>query len=82
MNGQVRIHFKPKQDGYVTIKIYDFAMNLVTTVLDNKYEEGDQEHDTSWDGKNDKGDFVVNGVYFFKLEAKGQTEWGKVVVIK
>ena len=82
MNGQVRIHFKPKQDGYVTIKIYDFAMNLVTTVLDNKYEEGDQEHDTFWDGKNDKGDFVVNGVYFFKLEAKGQTEWGKVVVIK
>jgi len=25
---------------------------------------------------------VANGTYFFKLEAEGQTEWGKIVVIK
>jgi hypothetical protein len=82
MTGPVRIHFKPKQDGEVTIKIYDFAMNLVTTVMDKETKEGRGEYDTFWDGKNDKGDLVANGVYFFKLEAKGQTEWGKVVVIK
>ena len=82
MTGLIRIHFKPKQDGEVTIKIYDFAMNLVTTVLDKESKIGGQEYDTFWDGKNDKGDLVANGVYFFKLETKGQTEWGKVVVIK
>jgi hypothetical protein len=76
-----RIHYKPKRDGYVTIRIYDFAMNLVKEI-ESGSREGEQEYDEIWDGKNDEGDVVANGTYFFKVEAKGQTEWGKIVVIK
>jgi flagellar hook assembly protein FlgD len=43
---------------------------------------GGKEYDEIWDGKNDQGNMVANGTYFFKLEAQGQTEWGKIVVIK
>ena len=80
--GIVRIIYKPRKDGPVTIKIYDFAMNLVTTLVDNNSVAGiDQPKE--WDGRNDKGDIVANGVYFFKVEAPGgQTEWGKLVVLK
>jgi flagellar hook assembly protein FlgD len=78
----VRIHYKPQKDGPVTIKIYDFAMNLVTTLRDTKSAAG-IDQDKEWDGKNDKGDTVANGVYFFKVEAPGgQTEWGKLVILK
>jgi hypothetical protein len=80
--GVVRIHYKPQKDGPVTIKIYDFAMNLVTTLRDEKSAAG-IDQDKEWDGKNDKGDTVANGVYFFKVEAPGgQTEWGKLVILK
>lgn len=80
--GVVRIHYKPQKDGPVTIKIYDFAMNLVTTLRDTKSAAG-IDQDKEWDGKNDKGDTVANGVYFFKVEAPGgQTEWGKLVILK
>jgi ligand-binding sensor domain-containing protein len=80
--GVVRIHYKPQKDGPVTIKIYDFAMNLVTTLRDEKSAVG-IDQDKEWDGKNDKGDMVANGVYFFKVEAPGgQTEWGKLVILK
>jgi hypothetical protein len=80
--GIVRIIYKPRKDGPVTIKIYDFAMNLVTTLVDNNSVAGiDQPKE--WDGRNDKGDIVANGVYFFKVEAPGgQTEWGKLVILK
>jgi hypothetical protein len=80
--GVVRIHYKPQKDGPVTIKIYDFAMNLVKTLRDERSIAGiDQEKE--WDGRNDKGDIVANGIYFFKVEAPGgQTEWGKLVVLK
>jgi photosystem II stability/assembly factor-like uncharacterized protein len=80
--GVVRIHYKPQKDGPVTIKIYDFAMNLVITLVDEKSMAG-IEQDKEWNGKNEKGDIVANGVYFFKVEAPGgQTEWGKLVILK
>lgn len=82
--GQItRIHHRPKENGPVTVKIYDFAMDLVATLVDGKYRNGNEEYDEPWDGRNEKGDMVANGVYFFKVEAAGgQTEWGKVVVLK
>ena len=79
----VRIHHLPRQDGTVTIKIYDFAMNLVITLVNGQDRHGGVEYDEPWDGKNEKGDLVANGVYFFKVEAAGgQTEWGKLVILK
>jgi hypothetical protein len=80
--GVVRIHYKPREDGPVTIKIYDFAMNLVKTLRDEESAAG-IDQDKEWDGRNDKRDIVANGVYFFKVEAPGgQTEWGKLVILK
>jgi len=83
-SGQVvRIHHCPRQDGTVTIKIYDFAMNLVITLVNGQDRHEGVEYDEPWDGKNEKGDLVANGVYFFRVEAAGgQTEWGKLVILK
>lgn len=83
-NGEkVRIRYRPREDGRVTIKIYDFAMNLVKTLLDGQHRVKGEEYDELWDVRNDKGDIVANGVYFFKVEAPGgQTEWGKLVILK
>lgn len=83
-SGQVtRLHHRPLQAGPVTIKIYDFAMNLVITLVDGEHRNGGVEYDEPWDGRNGEGQVVANGVYFFRVEASGgQTEWGKVVVLK
>jgi hypothetical protein len=80
--GVTRIHYKPQTDGTATIKLYDFAMNLVTTLIDGKNVSAEVEYDEAWNGKNDKGDLVANGVYFFEVKIGNQKEWGKVVVIK
>ncbi|OGC83783.1 MAG: hypothetical protein A2W07_00430 [candidate division Zixibacteria bacterium RBG_16_43_9] len=82
-NQRVRIHYKPDSDGEVTIKIYDFEMKLVKTILGNAPRAGGVEYDEVWDGKNEKGETVANGIYFFKIEGPGgQKEWGKIGVIK
>lgn len=81
--GITRIHYLPKKDGRVTIKVYDFALNLVAKVLDNEFRQAGVEYDQIWDGRNQDGKIVANGVYFFKVEAEGgQKEWGKVAVIR
>jgi len=78
--GKTRICFDIEDPGAVTVKIYDFAMNLVTTIEQECVEIKGCK--VPWDARNDKGDVVANGVYFFKIESSGQTQWGKVVVIK
>jgi hypothetical protein len=82
-NEATRIHYQPKSDGDVTIKIYDFEMKLVKTILENGSRTGGVEYDQTWDGTNEKGDVVANGIYFFKIEGPGgQKEWGKIGVLK
>lgn len=81
--GVTRIHYAPKQSGKVTVKIYDFALNLVATLINNQMRQAGVEYDEIWDGRNKDGKIVANGVYFFKVDGEGgQKEWGKVAVIR
>ncbi|MFH0931450.1 MAG: FlgD immunoglobulin-like domain containing protein [Candidatus Zixiibacteriota bacterium] len=82
-NQKVRIHYQPKSDGYVTVKIYDFEMKLVKTLIENEEKKEGEESEAIWDGTNEKGEIVANGIYFFKVKGPGgQEEWGKIGVIK
>jgi hypothetical protein len=83
----VDFHFTIEQAGSVTLSIYDFAMNLVATPINNvHYDAGIypsmSSQGTTWDGFNDKGDLVAVGVYYFKVEdGSGEAHWGKLAVI-
>ncbi|MEW6050066.1 MAG: hypothetical protein AB1644_03270 [Candidatus Zixiibacteriota bacterium] len=71
----------------VTIEIYDFAMNLVKRVFENRfYPQGTYQGFYSgvpeWDGRNGRDQAVAVGVYYFKvLYSSGETRWGKLAVI-
>jgi hypothetical protein len=42
-----------------------------------------ESDDIVWDGTNDKGSTVANGIYFYRIELDyGEDLWGKVAVIK
>ena len=83
----VDFHFVVEEAGNVTLEVYDFAMNLVATPINNFYypagiypSQGHQGN--TWDGYNDKGDLVAVGVYYFKIKFdSGETRWGKLAVI-
>ncbi|MBN1351629.1 hypothetical protein JXJ21_19600 [candidate division KSB1 bacterium] len=79
--GHVRIQYKTTKSTTVSIKIYDFAMDLVTTVIQGE-SRGIGNFNEIWDGKNDKGDMVANGVYFYSVELDGDgTHWGKIMIL-
>jgi len=78
------IHFKPADDTRATIKIYDMNLELVKTVVPGIQRRGGVESDDIvWDGTDNDGDLVANGVYFYRIQLdSGDDLWGKVVVIK
>jgi len=83
----VDFHFVVEEAGSVTLEVYDFAMNLVATPINNSYYEAgiypsQGRQGKTWDGRNDKGDLVAVGVYYFKVKlGSGETRWGKLAVI-
>lgn len=81
-SGVTRIHHKPLQSGSVTVQIFDFALNEVIALVEGQPRIGGEECDEPWDGKDQDGKEVATGIYFFKVESPGQTQWGKIVVLK
>lgn len=67
----------------VTIRIFDFGMNLVKTLIQNAPRTASEEVFEMWDGRHERGDYVSNGVYFYRIDA-GSDEplFGKILVIK
>ncbi|HMK39680.1 MAG TPA: FlgD immunoglobulin-like domain containing protein, partial [Bacteroidota bacterium] len=80
----VRFHYNLGQSSAtVSIEVFDFAMNRVRTVLRDAPRSGQPERDEVWDGRDEQGSFVLNGVYFFRVTVNGGTPaWGKVMVIQ
>ncbi len=72
----------------VTIRIFDFGMHFVRTVIQNA-PRGNQLHSVGsgetldyWDGTDDNGNMVPNGAYFYRIDAGSQKPvYGKILVL-
>lgn len=73
----VRIAYERDAPGPVEVTIYDFGMNRVRTLTDQK-PAGQQE--TIWRGKDDRGLRVPTGTYFYQVDLGDRTVSGKILV--
>lgn len=78
LDGVIRFRYKlASAASSVTIRVFDFSMNLVRTIQTSKAEE------ESWNGRSDAGARVANGVYFYSVSATNDKPlWGKVLVLE
>jgi hypothetical protein len=79
-NPQTTIAFSVRERGLVTLKVYDVSGELVRTLADESFTEG--AHTKVWDGRNDAGQPVSSGVYFYKLVSNNFTQTKKMVLLK
>jgi hypothetical protein len=63
-----------------TLKIYNVRGQLVRTLVDEPKISGTYE--VIWDSKDDRGEAVSSGVYFYKLKAGDYTETKKMILMK
>jgi photosystem II stability/assembly factor-like uncharacterized protein len=80
----VRIHYAVQAGGAsVTVEVFDFGMNRVKTVVKDATRSVAGERDEIWDGTNDAGQQLTNGVYFYRVTLSGQEPmWGKIMVLQ
>lgn len=81
-DGHVRFQYNTINSTRVTVRVYDFAMDLVAEVASGVSRSGGGSFSEIWNGRNQRGEVVANGVYFYSIELDGDgTYWGKVMVL-
>jgi len=79
---KLTFHYPVPQPANVTIEIYDFAMNLVKTVINSEPKMDGVASTDQWDGTNGWGKIVAVGIYYFKVSlSTGETYWGKLAIM-
>ena len=84
-NPETWIPYQLAEPAAVTLRIYAISGALVRT-LDLGYQSAGRYHDRSraayWDGKNEVGESVASGVYFYTLTAGDFTATRKMLIRK
>jgi hypothetical protein len=80
-NPTTTIEFSVKERANVQLRIYNVAGQLVRTLVNEAKTPG-EVHTATWDGRNDAGQSVSSGVYFYKLVAGSFVQTKKMVLLK
>ena len=79
-NPSTLIKFDMKDKGFVALKVYNVAGQLVRTLVNGTKDAG--SHTITWDGKNNRGGAVASGIYFYKMETKDFSQTKKMVMLR
>jgi len=79
----IKIKYGLSTNSDITIRIMNFGMELVKTLVQNT-PRGIGEQFEFWDGKDELGQIVTNGVYFYRIDSDDFSKplFGKIMVLK
>ena len=84
-NPETWIPYQLSEGSTVTVKIYDIRGHLIRTVDVGHKPMGyylTRERAIYWDGRNEKGEPVSSGVYFYTLNTDTYTQTRRMVIVK
>jgi hypothetical protein len=79
-NPTTTIEYSVHEPMRVTLRIYDVTGKLVRTLIDEPQEAG--VFHVVWDGRDNAGNNMSSGVYFYQLKGTGIVETRKMVLMK
>jgi len=84
-NPETWIPFQLAQDAPVTIKIYSASGKLIRLMQLGDHNAGvysAKDKSAYWDGRNQSGESVTSGMYFYTLEAGGFRATRRMLIMK
>jgi len=70
----------PEENKNVKLSVYDLRGRHVATLIDSDLEPGN--HKIIWDGRNDRGEVVSSGVYFYTIKTGDHVATRKMTVVR
>ncbi len=81
-NPSTAISFVLDRDEPVTLKIYNSNGQLIRTLLEHKHLIKGNRYRFLWQGRNDFGNPVASGVYFFRLKTPRHSVSKKMILLR
>jgi hypothetical protein len=75
-----QIRFQLSAASNAEIAVYDVKGRLVKTLASQVFDAG--THVLDWDGRDDSGNMLSSGIYFYKLTAGSFTETKRMVLVR
>ena len=79
-NSETAIKFDLLKPSFVTLVVYNILGQKVRTLVTGHLGGG--ERSVSWDGKDEKGNDLASGIYFYQLNASGMSRIKRLVLLK
>jgi hypothetical protein len=79
-NAETRISFDLPNSSDISLDVYDVLGRRIRTLTSGKREAG--HYSITWNGKDDSGNNVTSGMYFYRLRTAESDLTGKMVLLK
>lgn len=79
-NPETRIDYLVPRSCHVKLEIFNVLGQRIATLVDESKERG--TYQLTWNGRDERGDEVASGVYFYKLEAEDFTQSKKMILMR
>lgn len=79
-SGMVTFRYAASPDGPGQVRIVDPSGKQVRVL--SRISGQEAGHDLLWDGRDDRGEEVKSGIYFYRMSIAGNDSSGKIVIIR
>lgn len=79
-NPSTEIQVYAPYSGNIKVEVFNVAGQLINTIYDGSVDAGLRK--INWNGSDSRGHQVSSGVYFYKLTAAGQSDVGRMLMLK
>jgi hypothetical protein len=74
------ISYELPTESAVEISVFDLGGKLIKTLVDGVESPGLKT--VRWDGRDDTGQIVSSGTYYFRMNANGTAKYGRALLLK
>jgi hypothetical protein len=79
-NPETMIRFRLAASAQVRLQVFNPRGEKIRTLYEGSLSAGEQE--VPWHGRDDHGQLVTSGIYFYRLETEGFTKTGRMALVR
>jgi hypothetical protein len=79
-NPKTQISYRLPETGKVSLTVYNVLGRRIKTLFDGHQSPG--IHSVSWDGRDENGQVLSSGIYFYRLQADGFEQTKRMLLMK
>ena len=79
-NPETRIDFSLKENGFVSIDIFNIRGQRIATLVNEFLEAGN--HSIKWNGRTEQGSEATSGIFFYRMVSGDYAETKRMILLK